>query len=120
MIVIESIPDEIEIPLGTRLKRFEGAVAVVRALELEEHAAITDAFGKGGVQTAALACVRQRLVRINGLSIMDQYGKTEPFDKNKPLHWGQLPFELVDHIFAKLYGYRDSEERRVTTVPDNG
>lgn len=114
-VVIQMIPDEIEIPLGERRKDFEGAVAMVRSLDIEEHAKITDGFGKGGVQTAALAIIRDRLVRIDGLGMQDRYGKVEPFDRKNALHWAQLPFEIIDHIFARLYAARD--EDRVVKPP---
>ena len=118
MIVIQLIPDEIEIPLGRKAKEFEGAVAFMRPFDLEEHAQISDDFAKGGVQTAALATVRKKLIRIDGLSIMDQYGKVTPFDKNNPLHWAQLPFAIIDYIFARAYSYRDDNEVRVVKAPE--
>lgn len=117
MIVLRLIPDEVEIPLGERSKDFEGAVAVVRSLDIEEHAKITDGFGKGGVQTAALAIIRDRLVRIDGLGLQDRYGKIEPFDRKNALHWAQLPFEIIDHIFARLYAARDEDRVVKPTEP---
>jgi hypothetical protein len=118
MIVIQMLPNELEIPLGERAKQYEGAVAVVRPFGIEEWAKITDAFGKDGVQLAALACVRQQLIRIDGLGMQNQYGKVEPFDKQNPAHWGTLPFSLIDHIFAKMYDFTGNGTARITVRED--
>lgn len=118
MIVIQTLPPELEIPLGQRSKRLEGAVAVVRPFDIEEWAKITDAFGKSGVQLAALACVRQQLIRIDGLHIQDQYGKITPFDRTNPAHWGTLPFDIIDHIFARMYAYTGEATERTTVKED--
>ncbi len=94
------LANELRLPLDDA--GLPGVVAVVRPLDVEEAARWHDAFGNE-MHFGSTACVKQQLIRLEGLTMYNEAGNEVPFSMKDELHFRSLPAELVTYVFTRLY-----------------
>lgn len=100
MYALPILPDEMRVPLDEA--GLAGVVAVLRPLDVEEQAKWNDAFpGQKERNTAAVALVRQQLLRLEGLEFV-QGDQRVSYDRDNPLHFRSLPTDAVAEMYGRL------------------
>lgn len=106
--LIDVLPDEISVSLESA--GLSGATAVYAPFAPEDGARWHDAFAVDAEPTVrAVAVVRDRLLRIEGLGIQFPDGRLEAYNHANALHWRSLPAAAVALLFAEIGGWPTRE-----------